>query len=120
MHVNIKTTHVELDPHMGTYLDEKLVVLEKYVDKEDESVKLDFEIEHLKKHKKGDVYKAEINVLVGGKMVRAEAKGTTLQEVIDKVQDESARNLRKLKKKRFSMLKRRGAKMKEMLRFRRR
>ncbi|MBL7045720.1 MAG: ribosome-associated translation inhibitor RaiA [Parcubacteria group bacterium] len=120
MHINIKTTHLELDADTALYLDEKLSALEKYVNKDDESIKVDVELEHMHRHKSGDVYRAEINVLIDGKMIRAESKGEAIREVIDKVQDESAKNLRRHKKKRFSMLKRTGAKMKEMFRFRRR
>lgn len=118
MRHNIKTTGFDMTPEVSQYLDDKLIALEKYVDKDDESIKCDVEIgrttEH---HQSGKIFRAEINVSMGKKVFRAEAEEESMNAAIDTVRDEMIKRLKRYKGKRFSLLKKGGEKMKNILRF---
>jgi len=49
-------------------------------------------------HRKGDVFRAEINFTAGKKLLRAVAKEADLYAAIDKAKDEMRRELRRNKK----------------------
>ncbi len=117
MHYNIKTTNFDMTPEVSKYLDDKLVTLEKFINKDDGSVKCDVEIgrttEH---HKSGKVFRAEINISIGKKMLRAESEEASINAAIDNVKDEISRRLNRKKGRSFALLKRGGGKIKKMLR----
>jgi ribosomal subunit interface protein len=118
---SIKTTNFEMTPDVQAYLDEKLATLDKYIEKDDESVKCDVEIgkttEH---HQSGSIFMVEVNVSLGKKLLRAVANEESVFAAIDAVKDEISKSLRRNKDKELSMLRRGGAKIKEFLRFGRR
>ena len=118
MHYNIKTTDFEMTPEVSTYLDDKLRSLEKYINKDDESVKCEVEIgkttEH---HQSGKIFRAEINVSIGKKMFRTESVETSMNAAIDMAKDEMVKRLKRSKEKRFALLKKGGDKMKNILKF---
>ncbi len=118
MHYNIKSTDFDMTPEISKYLDDKLTTIEKYLDKDDESIKCDVEIgKTTDHHKTGNVYRAEINVSVGKKMFRAVAEEESIYAAIDIVKDEITKRLKRQKGKNFALLKRGGEKMKNLLRF---
>ena len=118
MHYNIKTTDFDMTPEVSKYLDDKLVTLEKYINKDDESIKCDVEVgRSTERHQSGKVFRAEINVSMGKKVFRAVAEEESIQAAIDEVKDEMAKRLERNKGKQFTLLKRGGEKMKNLLRF---
>ncbi|MFC1730763.1 ribosome hibernation-promoting factor, HPF/YfiA family [candidate division KSB1 bacterium] len=118
MHHNIKTTDFEMTPEVSDYLDEKLRSLEKYINKDDESIKCDVEVgkttEH---HQSGKIFRAEINVSIGKKMFRAAAEEESMNAAIDIAKDEITKRLKRSKDRRFALLKKGGEKVKNILRF---
>jgi len=118
MHYNIKTTDFDMTPEVSKYLDDKLAVLEKYIDKDDESVKCDVEVgkttEH---HQSGKIFRAEINVSIGKKMFRTEAVETSMNAAIDMAKDEMVKRLKRSKERRFTLIKKGGERVKDILRF---
>jgi ribosome-associated translation inhibitor RaiA len=65
----------------------------------------------------GRIYRAEINLLVGGRLFRAEATEEQMEHAIDVMRDEVKRELRKARDKQQSLMKRGGKLIKDMLRF---
>lgn len=117
----IKTTNFEMTPDVQAYLDEKLTTLDKYIEKDDESIKCEVEIgkttEH---HQSGDIFMVEINISMGKKLLRAVAEEETLFAAIDEAKNEISKILRRNKDKELSLLRRGEAKIKNLLRFGRR
>ncbi|MBI4215681.1 MAG: ribosome-associated translation inhibitor RaiA [Parcubacteria group bacterium] len=82
---SIKATHLELTPDLRQLLEEKLQNLDRFYDP---ILNLDVEIEKTTDHhRKGDVYRAEVNVTVPNDMLRAETVGENIHAVIVEVKD---------------------------------
>lgn len=118
MKINIKTTNLELTPSIQAYLEEKINHLEKFLPNPTEelnkerhpSVEIWTELSKTTNHHhKGNIFKAEANLRLNGKLIRAEAEGPDLHLTIDKVRDEIQRDLRKYKTKETAEF-RKGAK----------
>lgn len=118
MHYNIKTTNFDMTPEISKYLNDRLVTLEKFVSKDDESIKCDVEIGRITEHhQSGKIFRAEINISIGKKMLRAEAEEASINAAIDKVKDEISIRLKKQKGRKFALLKKGGGRIKKLLRF---
>ena len=117
MKTNIKATSMQLTAAISEYLAKRLSALDKFVDAADDSAMCYVEVGKVSKHhKSGDVFRAEINLHIGGKSFRAEAEESDLYAAIDKVKDEMVAELRTSKTKRLNLLRRGGQKIKKMLR----
>lgn len=118
MHHNIKTTDFDMTPEVSKYLDDKLATLEKYVNRDDESIKCEVEIgkttEH---HQSGKIFRAEINISIGKKMFRAESEEETIFAAIDEVKDDMTKRLKRYKGRRTTLFRRGGERIKDILRF---
>jgi ribosomal subunit interface protein len=117
--INIKTTNFEITTEVNNYVDDKLDTIAKLavVEDQDTEIKCDIELEMTKEQKSGEVWRAEMNLSVGGEKFRAESRGQTIFAALDELKDEMSKLLRRNKKKRFDMVRRSGAKMKEWMRF---
>jgi len=114
---NIKATNVELTEAISGYVSKKVDMLEKYVDPNDTSVSVDVElVKTTDHHQKGEVFRAEANFGVGGKMLRAEATNEDMYASIDEMKDELARVLSEKKKKDRTQERKGGSFIKNMLR----
>ncbi len=114
--INIKSTNYELTEHIKNHLEKKCALLEKVIPA-DASVTCEAELEKRKEHQSGQVYRAEINVLVDGKLYRAESTEMNMEDAIDVAKDELKREIRRAVNKRQSLMRRGGKKIKDMLRF---
>jgi putative sigma-54 modulation protein len=116
MRKNIKATNIELTPDISDHLDKQLKSIEKLTDSNDTSIMCDIEVgKTTRHHQHGDVFRAEINLHIAGKQLRATAEEETLYNAIDRVISEITRELRRFKGKRKRLLRRSGAKMKELI-----
>jgi len=115
--INLKGTGMELTGAIKIYADEKVVMLEKFIDPEDTSVRADIELEKTTgHHKSGDVFRAEINLHLAGDNLRAEYTGEDLYAAIDGAKDAMARELRSRKNKHKTLEKKGGGMIKRLLR----
>jgi ribosomal subunit interface protein len=106
-----------MTPEISAYLDEKLAAIEKLINVPDEdAVRGDVELANTHTQD-GQPWNAEINLYVNGELYRAVAKGESVNAALDAVKDELMSRLRRSKKKRFDMLKRGGARIKQLLKF---
>ena len=116
MRTNIKATNFELNDSIRDYLDKRLSALNKFIDDVDDSAMCYVEVgkttEH---HRSGDIFRAEINLHIGGSVYRGEHECTDLYSAIDKVKDEVVIELKKSKIKRSSFMRRGGRRLKEMM-----
>jgi len=116
MRINIKGTGMEITSAIGDYLNKKLEHINKFVDPADESALCDVELgKTTKHHNKGDLFRAEINLHIKGKNLRAVSETEDLYASIDEVKDEMTRELLSSKDRKVSLIKRGGAKIKNVL-----
>ena len=113
---NVKGSNLELSSEVRNYLDKRLKSLGKFVDKDDTSVVCDVELERLKHHQHGDVFRAEITLHTRRGTNRAESTGETIEAAIDGVKADVLRELRRAKRKEGHLLRRGGARLKEFTR----
>lgn len=109
MKINIKATNLDLTPAITTYIEEKINGLEKFISGEslkqwDENnqaaVEADVEIARTTNHhRQGDVYRAEVNLKVPGRVLRAEAEQWDMRVAIDEAKNELQTELKKYKNK---------------------
>jgi ribosomal subunit interface protein len=115
MRINEKGTNMKITEEIKDYLYKKLAYLEKFLSKKDESIICDVELGKVSKHhKNGDVFRAEINLQMAGKSLRAEAEMGDIFAAIDIAKDEMVRELQVTKDKKVSRVRRGGAKVKNI------
>ena len=89
MQVTIKGTQIGLTPSIKAYIDEKVGSLGKLLTsfEKDAVVEVSVEIARTTRHHhKGDVFRAEANLSLPGKMLRAEKIATDMHTAIDRMQ----------------------------------
>ncbi|MEX0933455.1 MAG: ribosome-associated translation inhibitor RaiA [Candidatus Paceibacterota bacterium] len=118
MNINIKTTNIELTDSIRDYLDKKMAQVEKFITAPNTEPIADIEIGKTTNAKNSaeDLFKAEINLQIGGKLYRYSAEEAELYAAIDKMKDQITREVRKDKEKRRDFFRRGALKMKEMIR----
>lgn len=117
MKLNVKGTHITIDPQTRSYLEKKLGALYKFIDDSDSAI-CGVELAKSTHHQRGEVFRAEITLELphANGFYRAEATGESVQGAIDGAQEEILRELRRNKRKRLHLLRRGGNKLKEITR----
>lgn len=117
MTINIKATNTELTPAISTYVEEKVLGLDKFIVAEDpESVLANVEIGlSTKHHQSGKVFRAEINLHIAGKYLRAVSEQEDLYAAIDDMRDQVAREITSFKNKERDLFRKGGAAIKDFL-----
>jgi putative sigma-54 modulation protein len=104
MNIVIKTTNFKSTPAIKSYVEEKIGHLSKFITANEAKVELSRD----KHHKTGDVYRAEVMVIAGGKVLRADESTEDIFASIDLVIPKLKEQISKFKDKRVT-LQRRGA-----------
>ncbi len=116
MKIDLKTKNFEITPSIKNYLEQRLNSLDKFLPN-DESIFAEVELakttEH---HKKGDIFMAEVNLTVPGRLIRAVAEKWDLRVAIDVVKDELQREITMNKEKNISLYRRGARLLKKLLR----
>lgn len=101
MKFSIKTKNLELTEEIENYLNKKLGSLEKFISSfSRELTKIEVEVGRTTKHHQtGDIFRAEINLSINGKLFRVESEQETLFSAIDEVRDDLEREIKKFKEK---------------------
>ena len=118
MQLNIKATQFVLTPSIEDLIRNKIVrTVERLTKRADpDSVQLAIEVaKTTHHHQKGEVWRAEAMLRVGGKTFRCEESGESLQEAIDLLEPSLAMELKKFKEKRGDLEKRGARKVKRSL-----
>ena len=115
MNINIKTSTITLTPSISDYVEKRFQVAEKFL-ANDTTTKFDLELARTTNHHKhGDIFKAEAHIIAKGENIYASAEEEDLYAAIDKVRDEVMRKLKSLKDKRQSLMRRGGARVKNII-----
>ncbi|MFA6430331.1 MAG: ribosome-associated translation inhibitor RaiA [Candidatus Paceibacterota bacterium] len=114
---NIKMTNTFLTPAITEYVEKRLSHLDKFINPEEMEVVMCYvDIGKTSNHHKtGDIFKAEFNLHLGGKTLRAVSEKEDLYSAIDSVNDEMAKALKSYKEKKNSFFRKGGAKIKDLL-----
>lgn len=102
MKMHIKATNFTLTPAIDDLITEKIGGLEKYVPQLEEKGVLECWVEvgkTTKHHQKGDVFRAEADMRLPGKIIRAEAEKKTLIMAVAEVKDELQKQIKTYKGK---------------------
>lgn len=108
MKIDIKSTNLELTPAITEFIHEKIGSLDKFVGgfamREEESPERNRLVEAFVEisrttnhHRQGDIFKAEVNIKIGGNIVRAEKEDLDVRAAIDLVREELKAELQKEK-----------------------
>ena len=115
--LNVKTSGWDMTDEISAYLDEKVAGIEKMLaDPDDGTLKCDVELAQTREQH-ASVARADMRLSINGESYRAEATGETMQAAIDALKDDMQRQLRKVKSKNSSLLKRGGAQLKRWMKF---
>lgn len=116
MQITIKATNIELTEAIRDYVNKKFNAVSKFVRKSDESVLCRVEVGKVTHHhKKGEVFRAEGRIHVDGKELYAASEMEDLYAAVDDVKDELVRVLTSTKEKKMDMVRKGGARIKNML-----
>lgn len=118
MKITIKTTNLELTPRIEEYIHQKIGGVDKLLDGMDrEIIEARVEIGKITKaQQKGDIFRAEVNLSLPGRLLRIEAEEADLRTAIDKVKQGLQREIKKYRGKQEAKYKRGARKAKRLIR----
>jgi len=114
--ITYKHTNTHPDEELQNVVEQKLRSLEKYIGSETD-IKCAIEMEKTGGKQTGLTHRVEANFWLAGTLYRAEATEESFEKAIDEVRDELDKEVRRAHKKRNSLLKKGGRKIKDMMRF---
>lgn len=108
MNIEITTTRkMELTPAIRSYIEKKLSAFEKFIDSKKGKTTVYVEVGKISNHhKKGDIFKAEINMTYSRKSLYAVSEQADIYAAVDDVKDEILSEIKKIKGKKESAVKR--------------
>lgn len=115
--IKVKATNFVHTPEMQAVLEKRLATLDKFLPADETNLICEVELERLSDQHSGRVYRAEVNLTVGGTFLRAEALEERMEDAIDHAKNELKRELTRTQEKRQSLLLRGARKIKDMMRF---
>jgi len=104
MKIQIKSTNIELNEAIRNYIEEKILSCEKFLNTKFDALAR-VEIEKGIHHRKGDVFRAEINLRLPRNLVRVETKGKDLYLIITDLKYKLQTVLKKYKEKKAAEFK---------------
>ncbi len=117
ININIKSTNFNMTPDIDQMVRDKINLVERFLDlRGDETALAEVEIERSTHHKKGEVFRVEINFSFKGKVIRSESKHFDVRSAIEGVREDLERRIRRGKGKRFDIFKKSARKLKKILR----
>ncbi|OGE83911.1 MAG: ribosomal subunit interface protein [Candidatus Doudnabacteria bacterium RIFCSPLOWO2_01_FULL_44_21] len=106
MNITIKGTHLDLTASIKQYVEEKVGSLLKFIQATEAKV----ELERDQHHRTGLIFRSEITLIVGGKIMRAEASAEDVYAAVDLVLPKLKEQISKFKDKKND-LRRKGARL---------
>lgn len=102
MKISIKSTGFTLTPSINQYIEKRLGAISKLLKKQEEEGSVEMRVEvarTTRHHKKGEVYKAEVNLKIPGKLLRAAKDDEDLMVAIDEIANTLRLEVEKYKSK---------------------
>jgi len=114
MNIRTNTHGIELTPSISEYIEKKLITIERLLQGVPPETLIEIEIEKDSKQRKGQGFKAEINVFLPNKRLFASAEHDDLYAAIDEAKDEILSELKKQNVKRRDIARRSAAHVKQL------
>ncbi len=116
MNIKIRSVNFDITPAIDEYVNKKISSLEKFLEGKD-GIICEVEIGRTTKHhKSGDIFKAEVNIIVpGSKQIYAVTEEVDLYSAIDIVRDEAEREIISERSRKATLFRRGSAKIKNLL-----
>lgn len=101
MKIIFKSKDLEISPSTADYVEKKLATLQNFLKNfNDELIKAEVELSRTTRHhRSGDIFRAEINLSIDGKLFRAESEQEDLFAAIDEIRDDLELEIKKFKTK---------------------
>ena len=102
MKINIKSTNIDLPQTLSNYIYDKIGMLAKFLEKLEPKGVIEAWVEvgrTTKHHRKGPVYRAECDIRLPGRILRAEREDWDVRVAIDAIKDELQLEIKKYKEK---------------------
>ncbi|TSC53607.1 MAG: ribosomal subunit interface protein [Parcubacteria group bacterium LiPW_39] len=101
MRLIIKSKDLKIPEAAKDYLQKKLETLKKFFKNfNPELIKVEVELGRTtRRHKEGDIFRAEVNLSINGRLFRAESERSDLYAAIDEVRDDLEREIKSFKTK---------------------
>lgn len=115
MNIRTNTHGIELTPAISTYIEKKLITIERLLQHVPPETLIEVEIEKDSKQRKGQRFKAEINVLLPNKRLFASAEHDDMYAAIDEVKDEILIELKKQQTKKRDIARRGASRVKNLV-----
>lgn len=111
MNIAIKATHLDLTSSIKKYIEEKVGHLGKFISALEAKVELDRD-QH---HHSGEVFRAEIMLIMSGKVMRAEGLAEDIYAAVDIVIPKLKEQISKFKDKKTTLRRKGGRSAKEKI-----
>ena len=102
MKITTKSTNLDLTPALNEYLEMKIGSLSKYLEKYEKEGVVEARVELARTtnhHYKGDVFMAEADIRLPGKILRADAETEDIRSAIDLLENKLTKQIEKYKDK---------------------
>jgi putative sigma-54 modulation protein len=105
MKIIIKATNIKLSPSITQYIEEKIGGLEKFLKSfNPELTEARVEVGKITRgQRQGDIFRAEVNLSLNGRLIRVERTEESLSAAIDFAKDDLQREIRQYKDKKSTM-----------------
>lgn len=119
MQINIKTTDLEFTPELYNYTQKKLLDVERLAGENMGEISAQVELARANRHHKQgeDIFYAEVNLMIKGKLYRATADASSIHAAIDKMRDEIMKEVKRDFSKQETLVRKGAAKVKEWMRW---
>ncbi len=116
MNINIKATNIELTGAIRDYIQKKLEGIEKIVGDKNDSLLIQVDVaKTTNHHRSGDIFRAEANITFDGNQFFVASDQEDLYASIDTIKDETIREIKKIKDRKRSLVKRGDQTIKSIL-----
>ena len=116
MRIVTKATNFEITEALKDYVEKRMAHVKRLMTENQDSVAIiDVELSKSKHHKHGDIFRAEVNFSIAGRSYRAVSEKDNIYAAIDEIKDQLGSEVSSDKKKHIKMLRRGGAKVKNMI-----
>ncbi len=117
MKISIRAKNIKLTPELKSYVNEKILkTLESRLSQEKEPLEVSVELIRLTRHhRKGLIFRAEVQLILHGHQIISEEKGETIEQAIDRVKDELEREIESHKGKETTITRKRNRFLKKLI-----
>lgn len=104
MRIHISTKNISLDDALKIFVEDKIGGLKKFIQDPNSLVEVRVEIgKPSKHHRSGRIYYAEVNLKIGGQLLRATCQHEDLRNAIVDVKNELQVQIKKFKKRKTDL-----------------